>query len=81
MILIAAHLILVMRLMLIQMMISKLLYGIYKLLEGVFKWVPDLGTSPGHEPITDQACGAVFFPYRAHRDLAANGSSVPMQWI
>ena len=28
-----------------------------------FKWVPDLGTSPGHEPIIDQSCGAVFFFY------------------
>ena len=28
-----------------------------------FIWVPEVGTSRGHEPITDQSCGAViFFP-------------------
>ena len=28
-----------------------------------FIWVPEVGTSRGHEPIIDQSCGAVlFFP-------------------
>ena len=26
-----------------------------------FIWVPEVGTSRGHEPIIDQSCGAVFF--------------------
>ena len=38
-----------------------------------FIWVPEVGTSRGHEPIIDQSCGAViFFPDRAHRDLSAS---------
>ena len=47
--------------MMILMMISILQYSIYKIPKASFKWVPDLGTSPGHEPIIDQSCGAVFF--------------------
>ena len=27
-----------------------------------FIWVPEVGTSRGHEPIKDQSCGAVIFP-------------------
>ena len=38
-----------------------------------FIWVPEVGTSGGHEPIIDQSCGAVIFsPGRAHRDLSAS---------
>ena len=33
---------------------------IYKIPKASFKWVPDLGTSPGHEPIIEQSCGAMF---------------------
>ena len=47
--------------MMILMMISILQYSIYKIPKASFKWVPDLGTSPGHEPIIDQSCGAVLF--------------------
>ena len=31
----------------------------YKIPKASFKWVPDLGTSPGHEPIIAQSCRAV----------------------
>ena len=38
-----------------------------------FIWVPEVGTSRGHEPIMDQSCGAVTFsPYRPNRDLSAS---------
>ena len=38
-----------------------------------FIWVLEVGTSRGHEPIIDQAGGAVIFsPDRAHRDLSAS---------
>ena len=47
--------------MMILMMISILQYSIYKIPKASFKWVPDLGTSPGHKPIIDQSCGAVLF--------------------
>ena len=47
-----------------------------------FKRINDLGTSPGHEPIIDQSCGAVLFiPCRLHRDLPDGGLPVPVRWI
>ena len=47
-----------------------------------FIWVPEVGTSRGHEPIIDQLCGAVIFsPDRANRDLAAGDLPRPIQWI
>ena len=40
---------------------------IYKIPTASFKWVPASGTSPGHEPIIDQSCGAV--PFFFHVEL------------
>ena len=44
-----------MLLMMILMMISILYYNISKIPKVSFKWILDLGTSPGHEPIIDQS--------------------------
>ena len=47
----------------ILMMIFRFIvvYFLYKIPEASFKWVPGLGTSPGHKPIIDQSYGAVLF--------------------
>ena len=50
-----------MTMLMILMMIPIFYYSTYKMPKASFKWVPDLGTSPGHEPIIDQSCGAVLF--------------------
>ena len=47
-----------------------------------FIWVPEVGTSRGHEPIIDPSCGAVIFsPDRAHRDLSASNLPGAIEWI
>ena len=37
--------------MILMMILDDDIYSIYKIPKASFKWVPDLGTSPGHEPI------------------------------
>ena len=57
-------------------------YKIYKIPKAPFRWVPDLGTSPGHEPIIGQSCGALlFFSCRSNRDLSGSNIPGPIQWI
>ena len=71
-----------MRMILIMRSMFILLYNIYTIPKASSKRVNDLGTSPGHEPIIDQSCGAVlFFPCRAHRDLSASRLPRLVQWI
>ena len=48
--------------MIMMMILIRILqYGLYKILKASFKWVPNLGTSSGHEPIIDRSYGAPIF--------------------